>query len=30
MNYIEKMIEKKEEIITMLENNYRLLFNCKK
>ena len=30
MNYIEKMIEKKEEIVTILENNYRLLFNCKK
>lgn len=29
MNYIEKMIEKKEEIITVLENNYRLLYNCK-
>ena len=30
MNHIEKLIEKKEEIITMLENNYRLFFNCKK
>ena len=30
MNHIEKLIEKKEEIITLLENNYRLFFNCKK